>query len=216
MRPPFFFRLVLLAGLLAVSLPAQPLWWATRGGVVGQADDHVAANVGQLKTVAVAAATEMNLRLPGGAETTINTLISAWLQPAAPGVSRDDYAALTVGQLKYVAKSFYDRLGLSGSYPWTASSADDDDYALANLGQLKYVFNFHILVPGVTDTDADGLADSWETTHFGNLAETSSGNSDSDSLSNRAESLVGSSPLNAADESSAAAIAALALTVYSP
>jgi hypothetical protein len=216
-------RLPLLAGLLAVPaflVAAQPQWWATRGVVAGQADDHVVANLGQLKTLSVAAALEMELRLSGGAGTDITNVVSPWLQPAALGASRDDYAALTVGQLKYVAKRFYDRLGLSGSYPWTSSSADDDDYAVANLGQLKYVFSFNILTPGVTDTDADGLADSWEETFFGtgNLTQNGTGNVESptpDALSNRAESLVGSDPTTVADESAPAA-AELALVVYSP
>ena len=215
MRPGSFSCLAIVAGLFAVSVSAQPLWWARRGVVVGPADDFVAANLGQLKTLSVAAALEMDLRLPGGADSQINTLVGPWLQPAGLGVSRDDYAALTVGQLKYVAKRFYDRLGRS--YPWSATGLPaPDDYALANLGQLKYVFNFDILTPGVTDTDADGLDDTWENTRFGNLLNTGGGDPDLDGLDNRAEQLVGTLPSGTGAAATAVSTASLGLTIYSP
>ena len=99
---------------------------------------------------------------------------------------RDDYAVLNQGQLKYVAKLFYDRLAdfgysgppLSGGalYPWTHGSApeataDDDSYAAVNLGQLKHVFSF---VPAAVapvgdlytaDFDGDGIPNGWEIEH---------------------------------------------------
>jgi hypothetical protein len=200
-------------GLLAIA-HAQPAWWASRGLLAGQVDDYSAINVGQLKYIATLAAVQMDLRLaPAGAGAPINQTIASWVQPTTS--TRDDYAAVNVGQLKSIAKLYYDRLGLA--YPWSAVTSDDDDYALVNLGQLKYVFSFQIASPG--DADADGLLDLWETAQFGSItAQSGAGNAEtplSDSLSNRAESLAGTNPNTVADQS-ATALAALALTVYSP
>lgn len=46
----------------------------------------------------------------------------------------------------------------------------------------------------VTDSDSDGLADSWETTHFGNLAQTAAGDPDADTYNNLAEFNGGTDP----------------------
>ncbi len=64
--------------------------------------------------------------------------------------SADDFAALNLGQLKFVAAKFYERLedvDYQGQplepgkrLPWSGVGADD--YALVNLGQLKHVFSF--------------------------------------------------------------------------
>jgi hypothetical protein len=217
------------AGLIPQGKPAAyPGWWFERDviprlpsattanwpGDYPQADDYAVVNIGQLKTVAYAAALQMNLRLaPMGAGAPVNQLISGWGQPAT--AARDDYVALNVGQLKSVAAPFYDRLNLA--YPWLSSSTASDDYAVVNLGQLKYMFSFQIAAPG--DTDADGLLDSWETTHFGSLStQSGAGNAETpapDALSNRAESLAGTNPNVAADQS-ATAVTALGLSVYSP
>lgn len=198
---PFLF------GMSVVSVSAQQLWWSARGVLTNQAaDDYTVANIGQLKTVASAAALEMNLRLPGGAGASVNSLVYPWWQPAPAGVSRDDFAALNVGQLKTAASVFYTRLGLV--LPTTGVA---DDYALANLGQLKNVFNFVITVAG--DTDGDGLLDSWEIANFGvTTAQTGMADADGDGLSNLAESRTETNPA----PGGAAAAAALGLTVFSP
>ncbi len=107
-----------------------------------------------------------------------------------------------------MAKPFYDRLGLA--YPWTGTA---DDYALINLGQLKYAFKFSIT--SSSDTNGNGLLDAWESTYNASGTLAAGGDLDGDSLSNRAESLLGSDP-NSAATSNATAIAALALKVYSP
>jgi hypothetical protein len=208
--------------------PAYPGWWFERDVIprlssattanwptdYPLADDYAVVNIGQLKAVAYGAAMQMNLRLaPTGAGTSVNQLISDWGQPAS--ATRDDYIALNIGQLKSVAAPFYDRLGVG--YPWLSSSTAPDDYAVVNLGQLKHVFGFQIAIAG--DSDADGLLDTWEVTYFGSLAaQSGAGDAEaplSDSLSNRAESLVGTNPNTVADESAEVA-AALELTVYSP
>jgi hypothetical protein len=205
-------KLCWMAGALAVIASTSfsqtaPVWWTTRGVLSGQADDYAAANIGQLKFVANLATVEMDLRLnPSGAGTTIHQMVDPWWQPTAS--SRDDFSAVNAGQLKAVAQPFYDRLGLA--YPWAGTS---DDYALINLGQLKYAFKFAI--PSANDANANGLLDEWESAYNASGALTASGDPDNDSLSNRAESLIGSDPTSGA-VSDAAAIAALRLVVHSP
>ena len=49
----------------------------------------------------------------------------------------------------------------------------------------------------ITDTDSDGMADSWETTYFGNLSRDGSGDFDGDGMSDLAEFLAGTLPNNA-------------------
>lgn len=153
------------------------------------ADDYAVANVGQLKALAKKAAQEMNSVLPGGAGAEINALIASWASSPAAGVTRDDYAVLTLGQIKMVAKLFYDRLAAewvlpAGSYPWRRSARAADNYAVANLGQLKTVFAFAIAPP---DVNNNGIPDQWEVTMFGNLVEDMSADFDNDGLSNLAE-----------------------------
>lgn len=101
-------------------------------------------NQGQLKHFAAKAAAELNADLVGGAGTAINDLILSWSEPNA---SRDDYAAVNQGQLKAVAKLFYDRLietAYTQAYPWSLAATDDDNYAAANIGQVKYLFSFDL------------------------------------------------------------------------
>ena len=76
----------------------------------------------------------------------------------------NNYYPVNVGQLKSVAKPFYDRLieeDYANLYPWTSTTNDDGDYALANLGQLKRVFSFDFLNFG-RDADGDGMSDDME------------------------------------------------------
>ena len=63
----------------------------------------------------------------------------------------------------------------------------DDDGGQACQGFLVTV--------AVLDTDADSLPDSWEQTHFGNLAQGAAGDPDLDGLTNRDEFLGGTSPV---------------------
>jgi len=162
--------------------PTYPAWWFQRevvrrfdgtnafpswqNGDYPTPDDYAAANIGQLKQMASTAATELNANLPGGAGSAINGLINQWNQPPPPGGARDDFGVLNVGQLKSVAKLFYDRLiavHCLDSYPWTGANADD--YAAANVGQLKNLFSFDVAL----DTNGDGLPDWWELYSYGTL-----------------------------------------------
>lgn len=198
-------RIVALAAaaLTATWAVAQyPAWWSQRGLLTtAAADDYAVANLGQLKHIARAARDEFNQKLPGGAGTEINTLVDSWLAPAPAGVTRDDYAALTVGQLKAVAKPFYTRLiaaGVVTGYPWSATTSDDDSYALANLGQVKSLYAFPILT-AANDADQDGLLDTWELSRgLSNSVNNAASDTDGDGLLDVEEYLLGCAPMVAA------------------
>jgi hypothetical protein len=142
----------------------------------GQADDYAAANIGQLKYIAAKASAELAASLPAGTESKFTRLVASWSAGAAAGVTRDDYAALTQGQLKAVGAIFYEHLSSIGyygaplkpyaRYPWTSSTSDDDNFSVVNIGQLKYVFSFssanYIPTNFSTDSDSDGMPDWWE------------------------------------------------------
>lgn len=161
------------------------------------ADDYAVVNVGQLKFVATAAFDEVSAHVPGGAGPAVTALIKHWYQlepingqPASPedpnsvfhldengnrvplvSAGTNDYAAVNLGQLKAVAKPFYDRLIAAQSatgYPWASTGAND--YAAANLGQLKRVFSFELQQTNSNlDTDGNGLPDAWEIANFGHI-----------------------------------------------
>lgn len=191
--------LLLFTSLLLQSATAvAPGWWDTQqvltSGAV--ADDYTVANIGQLKNVAKKAAAEMNSALTGGAGNDINSLIAAWNAAQDANVTRDDYAALTIGQLKRVVRLFYDRLAEAGvtptgTYPWSGRNADD--YALANLGQLKTVFSFEM---DTGDANQNGIPDVWELQMFGNLNQIAGGDFDQDGLTNLIEYQTGTDPAN--------------------
>lgn len=193
---------LLFACLLLPDIQAAaPAWWTTQQVLAPgkQADDYAVANLGQLKNMAKKAAQEMNNVLPGGAGTEINSLIATWEAPPAPGVTRDDYTALNLGQLKNVAKKFHDRLAAigvrpAGIYPWSQSSHAADDHAVANLGQLKAVFSFAI---SDGDDDNDGIPDAWEMQIFGNLNQNAADDPDHDDLDNLHEFQAGTRPTDA-------------------
>lgn len=211
-------RVVLVSVSLATSVlradAAGPAWWSSRGVFESGAtpDDFAVANLGQLKHFAAKAADELNATLPNGAGSVINGLVTSWNQPPAPDVDRDDFAVLNQGQLKAVAKLFYDRLNAESvvaPYPWGDGVADD--YAVANIGQLKFVFCF---VTSVTlDSDDDGLPDIWELRSWGRLTHTALDDSDSDGVNNLVEYLQGRDPTKGVVSDSSGAIG---LRVYSP
>jgi hypothetical protein len=118
--------------------------------------------------------------------------------------SSNNYCAVNIGQVKFIAQPFYDVLfannltnswpsGMSaGPYPWSASSGITNDYAAVNIGQVKYVFSFDL---NILDTDGDGLSDT-EEANYGtnpNLVDT-----DGDGISDGVEvlSLLATDPLN--------------------
>jgi hypothetical protein len=157
--------------LLAAPVPtgkpaAYPAWWFERdvlprldSGVTNPAwpgdypaaDDYVLVNQGQVKHIASQAYAELNVRLTNGAGTNLTALINGF-------TTNNNYDLANVGQLKAVAKPFYDRLieaGYTNSYPWSEGT---DDYVIANVGQVKNVFSFDLstftVPPAPTDLTA--------------------------------------------------------------
>ena len=150
-----------------MSEPDHPLWWLDRGVTnTNPVQNKGVANIGQLKHMATEGKAEMDAALPGGAG--FNLPFAA--PPANPDVAwfKDQKKALNLGQLKAVAKLFYDRLnGISPAwvegqlhanglttlgtdyfkdtatgyfYPWDPSTPVAQNYKVANIGQLKSVF----------------------------------------------------------------------------
>lgn len=195
-----------------VALAASPPgWWQSWHIHQGQlyylkssddsrVDDYVAANVGQLKNFATAAASRMKSVLSnhGKEGQEIAAMIDEWKTPTA---SADDYAILTAGQAKAVAIKFYDRLASihawpANSQPWPAlPTAATDDSAAINLGQLKSIFSFDILNPD-EDYDDDGIPNGFEI-RYGldfRVADADE-DADGDGLSNLHEYWLGLNPL---------------------
>lgn len=232
MKPAGLFRR-LVAATLALAVVAQlpsapPAWWTTRGVLTSgaTANDYAAANLGQVKQIATKAYAEMEAVLPGGAGSSLTALVNSWSAAPASGVVRNDYAAVNQGQLKALAKLFYDRLAqfdyygppltVGQAYPWTITTADDNAYAAVNLGQVKYLFSFDpqlALIGPDTDSDGDGLLDRWEIKYFGTLAQSASGDPDGDGVSNLLEFQLGRDPTKPAVADTAGT---LNLRLYSP
>ena len=143
---------LLVALLLACACPpvhaqTAPTWWTTRSVITpgATADDYAVINQGQVKHLAVAAAAEIADKLGASSAsywTTLTSTLSAW---QASHTTADDYAVVSVGQLKAIALPFYQRLkdaGKISTLPTWATQAGSDDYATANLGQAKALFAF--------------------------------------------------------------------------
>src|SRR5436190_2187844 len=202
-------RLLLIIVAVAFGVPwllhaAAPQWWARRAVInpTKAADDFAVLNLGALKNLATGAFDEFEAHLPGHAGPVITALIKSWYEQDNGDFRRlggkrvplpaDNYAAVNVGQLKRVAKPFYDRLiqvGVVHTYPWLESTNPADDYAVANIGQAKQLFSFD---PDL-DTDEDGLTD-WAEYGYGTNASES--DSDDDGVSDAEEIARGTLPLS--------------------
>jgi hypothetical protein len=191
---------VALAVLLYVSAGLAvdfPNWWTSQGVVNNSSvspDNFVAVNQGQLKNIALAAFKEFESRLPGGAGFDVTQVIDRFTQVdivsgqrvPKTGTQTEDFAVVTLGQLKSIARPFYTRLeavGLGNVFPWPAAGLSDD-FAIANQGQLKRLFSFY-----VTDSDGDGIFDAWEQYYRldANDPADASTDSDGDGISNLQE-----------------------------
>ena len=167
----------------------------------------------RFKQIATAAYEELKTKLPGGVGDMtapngtgyrLTLLINTWSTPqttgtriVTPGANTNDYAAVNLGQLKNVAKLFYDRLievGCADTYPWENSSNPPNDYAMANIGQVKNLFAWDF-VDG--DMNRNGIPDWWELQYFNNrLLATAEldGDADGDGISNADEFYAGTNP----------------------
>ena len=182
---------ILLAARTVCAVEPQPVWWFNQPStqIVDSSiptNNKGPANLGQLKNVAMQAKNYFDFVLPGGAGTTINSMVAAFKPQAGVSYTAaelaqiriDNYSPLKLGQLKNVAKAFYDRLYQSGynttqnlidhGYPlsWTSRYPWDDvtriptaqNYVPVSVGQLKMVFSFGY----ADDLDGDGIRDSVE------------------------------------------------------
>lgn len=171
---------------------------ASPSRVVGAKGDtsSIVNNHGQLKNMAKAAVAELDAWLPGGAGGAVHALLEGWSTPSA---ATNDYAAVNVGQLKAVAKPFYDRLiaaSYTGGYPWAGKEAQANDYALANIGQVKNLFSFDLAATDAAhDSDGNGLPDWWEISYLdGRTGVDPYADEDEDGISNLEEFLQRTNP----------------------
>ena len=184
-------RLIFLGIAFAIgtSLHAQyvPSWWVSASNPVlisgNEPQNYSIANTGQLKWMATRAKAHLDA-LPGGAGSAINALVAGFKPQAGvtyspqelANIRRDNYAPVNMGQLKMVAKPFYDRLwnlnprydttqNLKANgylptwtdiYPWNSNVLVpvSENYRPVNLGQLKLVFSFDIV-----DSNHNGTMD---------------------------------------------------------
>jgi len=186
--------LILHSSFLFAQAPA---WWQTRGVIDTNlpANDYAPVTQGQIKWMALNAYLELDEKCGAGAGVTavINSFSLA-----------NNNLAANIGQVKYVAYPFYERLyelnltnnampaGMTGRYPWSGKPRTND-YAIANIGQVKYVFSFNLSEIKL-DSDHDGLSDEDEI-RYG--TDPYNPDTDGDGLSDGWEVMHGTDPLKA-------------------
>lgn len=159
-------RFLVVFLLIACSLHgSNPSWWSNYDIIFDNdiGDNHSPANIGQLKNFALQSKRYFDAELEGGAGVAINQLVSGYFDSSTnlqiKSSDTDNFTILNQGQLKNIARLFYDRLheegitvtqmqtndpALNWHYPWSSSTTDDENYAPVTLGQLKYVFSFSV------------------------------------------------------------------------
>jgi hypothetical protein len=121
-----------------------PAWWSNQGVLSANspvANDFAAINQGQIKWMAAKACAEMQTVFAeqGGAGSNVMALVQGF-------TADNNYMAVNIGQLKAVAKPFYDRLielGKASTYTWV-NAAQTNDFGAANIGQAKHLFSFDL------------------------------------------------------------------------
>lgn len=211
----FFLPLGLASFLCAASTlyAPPPAWWSGEETRIleegGEENNYAPANLGQLKHVAKKAKEYLeDPKFPGGAGQEITDLVDSFEPQTGQGYTQQqidqfieqNYAPINLGQLKRVAKLFYDRLiansyntranlvargypsNWAHDYPWDPDTDPAENYAPANLGQLKMVFSFDLSAP-------PGELPAWWIAHYfpGQSGILPSGNADGDSLTNLQE-----------------------------
>lgn len=201
----YLTSLGLFASVSVALHAAPPSWWSApvtpATPIIGPAtpSGSAPANLGQLKHVAKMAKIHLDQKFAavGGAGPEIDALVASFeprqgqgYTPAQIAVFQAaNYAPINLGQLKQVAKPFYQRLvalgyntkvnlighlypsGWAYYYPWNpndlwnqpGNSDKTINYRPANLGQVKMTFSFDALgfTPNL-DADADSLPNDWE------------------------------------------------------
>ncbi|MES2568502.1 MAG: hypothetical protein V4710_00430, partial [Verrucomicrobiota bacterium] len=129
----------------------------------------------------------------------IDALIAGFVTNAP---SASDLNAARLGQLKTVAKPFYDRLAAAGfntSYPWLGREATADNNIVANIGQIKALFSFDLSPLDPTrDINSNDIPDWWENLYVGQLIVDPNLDSDGDGIPDSQEFGYGGNP-NAVD-----------------
>lgn len=162
-KKPFVLLSLVLAFATSVCFlwSAQPSWWDDYSlKNSSDREDDALATVGQAKHAVQKAYQYLEAKLVdvGGAGSEVTALYNTYCV-TEPSDSEDDSRLLTIGQLKYLAKPFYDRLNSAevafdtssmnlastDIYPWTVDQADDVDLALSTIGQLKFAFSFDLV-----------------------------------------------------------------------
>lgn len=200
--PRVLLSLLLLLFTALFAEAAAPQWWSERGVIDPQAsaNDYAAINQGQLKNLAIKAHAELRQRLPASVWTTTQGMalddFIATLQTTTN--SQFNYSAVNIGQLKNVARPFYDVLMLPSvrfatAYPWANATTPANDFAMANIGQAKNLFSFEF---STFDADGNGISDIWEMQYFGRAGISTTADPDRDNVSNLQEFQNGSSPID--------------------
>ena len=194
-------------GGIANYTGTAPAWWSsTDYGFLNSSPgtDNSPANIGQLKYVASRAKLYLDSRFAsaGGAGPQVNAMCSF--------SNSDNFAPVTVGQLKNVAMHFYDRLSQCGynwetqsfgnattAYPWS-DPVPAQSYAPVTVGQVKRAFSFHVTDGFLAqDDDNDGMPSWWEVSYGLNPVVNDAGwDADQDGNTNFTDYQTGSDPDN--------------------
>ncbi len=152
--PRFLLTLLALILLPAFLIASAPQWWTDLGVLdsSASANDYAAINQGQLKNLATKAYWHLQTNLPANTWTNSPGTALTALIASFNTNSAYNYNAVNLGQLKTVAKPFYDVLNTVGytntavasPYPWSSSTTTANDYAMANIGQAKNLFSFDL------------------------------------------------------------------------
>jgi hypothetical protein len=212
---PLFLALLLAQGTHLSA--ADPGWWVARGVINAASPSNTSpATIGQAKHIVSKALVELQARLPAAQYSLLQAEVAAVVNlalPVTPAEFEKQRAVLLVGQVKALAKPFYDRLRIVdpawlnlkmneldirqvdidwpptySPYPWSVDTADDLNRAVGTVGQLKAVFSLPFETLQVASQDYIPLP--------AGLVDT-----DHDGISDVTEAAIGTSPLLADSDS---------------